>query len=116
MAKNKKKPLPPKFQAWVDARKRFRLTVHHTQMARELGLNPKKLGGLSNHDKERWKSPLPNFIEELYFERFGRERPEVVMTIEQILQKKRNKPQDQALANEPRGNEAQNENDSENPF
>jgi len=30
-------------------------------MARELGMNPKKFGGLANHDQESWKSPLPQF-------------------------------------------------------
>ena len=98
---HKKKSLPPKFQAWLDARKRFRLSHDHIQMARELGLNPKKLGSLANHDQERWKSPLPIFIEDLYFKRFGRERPEVLMTIEQMLQKKRTKQQDRAPAKEP---------------
>ena len=43
------------------------------------------------HNQERWKSPLPEFIENLYFRRFGRERPHDVMTIEEILQKKRKK-------------------------
>jgi hypothetical protein len=80
MAK-KKKQLPAKFQVWIDARKRFRLSDAHIQMARELGLNPKKLGGLANHDQERWKSPLPEFIEDLYFERFGKERPDNVFPI-----------------------------------
>lgn len=51
-------------------------------MARELAMNPDKLGTLANHDQEPWKSPLPMFIERLYFERFGRERPEVVLSIE----------------------------------
>lgn len=58
-------------------------------MARELGLNPKKFGSLANHDQERWKSPLPQYIQELYHKRYGVERPEVVMTIEQIAQKKK---------------------------
>jgi hypothetical protein len=52
-------------------------------MARELGLNPKKLGSLANHKQEPWKSPLPDFIEYLYAKRFGRERPEVVTPIGQ---------------------------------
>ena len=60
-------------------------------MARELGLNPKKLGSIANHDQERWKSPLPQFIEELYHERFGRNRHELVMTIEDLAQKKQRK-------------------------
>lgn len=49
-------------------------------MARDLGMNPKKLG---NHDQEPCKAPLPQFIEHLYFERFVRERPEVVMSMEE---------------------------------
>ena len=31
----------------------------------ELGLNPKKFGGLANHRQEPWKTPLPGFIEEI---------------------------------------------------
>ncbi|HYB24379.1 MAG TPA: hypothetical protein VED41_11310 [Solirubrobacteraceae bacterium] len=52
-------------------------------MARELGMNPKKLGSIDNHDQEPWKEPLPQFIEHLYQKRFGRERPESVVPIEQ---------------------------------
>jgi hypothetical protein len=80
-----KKPsvLPPKLQAWVDARRRHRLSHAHVQMARELGLNPRKLGKLDNHGQEPWKQPLPQFIERLYGKRFGRERPEVVTPIEE---------------------------------
>jgi hypothetical protein len=47
-------------------------------MARELGMNPTKLGSIDNHRQEPRKAPLPQFIEHLYFERFGREQPEVV--------------------------------------
>ena len=97
----KKKSLPPKFQVWVDARNRFRLSHAQIQMARELGLNPGKLGSLANHDQERWKSPLPTFIEELYFERFGRERPDVVRTIEEMLQVKQAKRQNQGPTKKP---------------
>jgi hypothetical protein len=42
------------------------------QMARELGMNPAKLGKIDNHQREPWKLPLPEFIEELYRKRFGR--------------------------------------------
>jgi hypothetical protein len=52
-------------------------------MARELGLNPTKLGRLDNHQQEPWKAPLPQFIEHLYAKRFGRERPELVRSIEE---------------------------------
>jgi hypothetical protein len=33
-----------RLQLWIDARKRHRLSHEQLQMARELGLNPKKLG------------------------------------------------------------------------
>ena len=65
------------------SRRRFHLSHAHVQMARELGMNPKKLGKIDNHDQEPWKAPLPQFIEHLYEKRFGRERPEVVMSVEE---------------------------------
>jgi hypothetical protein len=68
---------------WIEARKRFRLSHAQVQMARELGMNPRKLGKLDNHDQEPWKAPLPQFIEHLYLKRFGRDRPENVMSIEE---------------------------------
>ena len=39
-------------------------------MARELGLNHKKFGGLTNTKQEPWKSPLAEFIEYLYYKHF----------------------------------------------
>jgi hypothetical protein len=83
-----KKKLPQSLQDWVQARKRFHLSHAHVQMARELGMNPKKLGKLNNHDQEPWKAPLPQFIESLYSKRFGRERPERVMSVEEWLRAK----------------------------
>jgi hypothetical protein len=44
----KQKQLSPKYQVWVDARKRHKLSHAHIQMARELGMNPKKFGKLDN--------------------------------------------------------------------
>ena len=79
----KKKRIDPKLQAWIDARKRHHLSHTHVQMARELGMNPAKLGGKDNHRQEPWKLPLPEFIEHLYENRFGKTRPEVVTTIEE---------------------------------
>ena len=86
----KQKRLSPKYQVWVDARKRHKLSHAHIQMARELGMNPKKFGNLDNHRQEPWKAPLPIFIENLYFKRFGKERPENVRSIEQIVKDKKN--------------------------
>ena len=72
-------------QAWIDARKRHRLSHAQVQMARELGMNPKKLGKLDNHDQEPWKIPLRQYIEHLYSKRFGKERPDVVVSIEKKI-------------------------------
>ena len=74
MAKKKKKRPNQKVQAWNDARKRHRLSHAQVQMARELGMNPRKLGKLDNHDQEPWKMPLHEYIEHLYVERFGKKR------------------------------------------
>ncbi len=81
----KKKP-NQKMQAWIDARKRHRLSHAQVQMARELGMNPSKLGKLDNHDEEPWKLPLRQYIEHLYFKRFGRARPDVVLSVEERIQ------------------------------
>ena len=88
-----KATLPQHLQDWVEARKRHRLSDAHVQMARELGMNPRKLGKLDNHDQEAWKVPLPQFIEHLYAEKFGRERPEVVMPVEARARAQRAKKQ-----------------------
>ena len=55
-------------------------------MAREIGLNPKRLGKIANHKQEPWKMPLPQFIEHLYRKRFGRDHPAVVMSIEEKVE------------------------------
>jgi len=73
-----RKRISEAFQVWIDARKRHRLSHEQVQMARELGLNPKKLGKLDNHHQEPWKLPLSVFIEKLYRKRFGKDRPDVV--------------------------------------
>lgn len=87
----KKVAIPQKYQVWIEARKRYRLTDAQVQMARELGLNPNKFGKLANEKQELWKKPLPEFIEETYFKRFGRSRPEVVRSIEEIVRDQREK-------------------------
>ena len=75
--------LPTKLRDWAEARKRHRPSHAHVQMARELGLNPRKLGKLDNHRQEPWKAPLPEFIYRLYVKNFGRLRPEVIMSLEE---------------------------------
>jgi hypothetical protein len=90
MAK-KKSPVPAHLQPWIDARRKFRLSHAHVQMACELALNPKKLGKLDNHHQEPWKLPLPDFIVHLYRKRFGKDRPDTVCSIEEIAAAKRAK-------------------------
>ncbi|MFQ5629829.1 MAG: hypothetical protein ACE5I1_13775 [bacterium] len=79
----KKKKIPEKFKIWIEARKKYRLSHAHIQMARELGMNPRKFGSLANHKQERWKLPLPEFIAECYRKRFGKSQPDRVVPIEQ---------------------------------
>ena len=87
----KKITLGPKLQAWIDALKRHHLTHSHVQMARELGMNPKKLGKMDNDDQEPWKLPLTQYIEHLYFKRFGKESPDVVISIEEKIHRDKEK-------------------------
>jgi hypothetical protein len=75
--------IPEDLQDWNTARKRHGLSHVHVQMARESGMNPRKLGKLDNHDQEPWKLPLQAFIQPLYQKRFGKDRPDVVHSIEE---------------------------------
>jgi hypothetical protein len=88
-----KKKTDPKLEAWISARKRHHLSHAHVQMARELGLNPAKLGKIDNHHQEPWKAPLPEFIESLYEKRFGRLRPEKVVSLEDMARERARKEQ-----------------------
>jgi hypothetical protein len=58
-------------EPWMNARKICRLTDRQVEMARALGMNPKKLPGLRPSPQERWKLPVGEFIEELHRKRFG---------------------------------------------
>jgi hypothetical protein len=84
-----KQTIPDKLLPWIEARKKYRLTDAQIQMARELGLNPKKFGSLANERQEPWKRPLGEFIEHIYFQRFGKSQPDHVASIEQQLEEKR---------------------------
>jgi hypothetical protein len=88
MSNNK---IPKELQPWIEAKKKHRLSQKHIQMARELGMNPKNFGKLDNHKQERWKAPLPEFIEHLYSKRFGREAPVSVLSFEEITKLKAKK-------------------------
>lgn len=83
--------IPQKLVPWVEARRRFKLSDARVQMARELGLNPRKLGKLANYKQQPWKVPLPAYIERLYEKQFGRSRPERVRSIEELVRLRRKK-------------------------
>jgi len=96
----RKKAIAAKLKPWIEARERYRLSHAQVQMARELGMNPKKLGKIANQGQEPWKLPLPQFIEQCYEKQFGVERPKDVRSIEEReadrrarkLARKANKP------------------------
>lgn len=90
--------IPPRLQVWTDARKRHHLSHAQVQMARELGLNPAKLGKIDNHKQEPWKLPLPQFIEHLYEKRFGKPRPGVVLSIEDMARRAEKKKEERREA------------------
>lgn len=117
----KKQSIPSKLQVWLEAQKHYRLTDTQIQMARELGLNPKKFGGYANHRQESWKRPLGEFIEEMYFKRFKKPEPDRVLSIEEQAkeirrkqaEKKAHKRLKQASEIEPSPEEVGNQSDQQ---
>ena len=71
-----------KLRLWIEAREKYHLSHAQAQMARELGMNPRKFGGKANHRQEPWKKPLPEFIEDCYEKRFGKKLPDDIRSIE----------------------------------
>lgn len=59
-------------KTWDDARRQFRLSSAHLQMARDLGMKPSTLGMLASTGQQRWKLPLRDFIARQHEKRFGR--------------------------------------------
>ena len=100
MAMKKRKPNRA-MQAWIDARQRHHLSHAEVQMARELGLNPAKLGKLDNRDQEPWKMPLREYLQHLYLKRFGRARPGGVVSIEDRLRAEGQKKEARRAARPP---------------
>ena len=58
-------------EAWRNAKKICRLNAQQVEMARALGMNPKKLPRLRPSPQQRWKLPVGEFIESCYWKRFG---------------------------------------------
>ena len=82
----KKVRLSAKLQPWLEARQKYRLSDRQIQMARELGLNPRKFGGYANHRQQPWKRPLGEYIEHLYVKRFKKKAPDRVTSLEEQAQ------------------------------
>jgi hypothetical protein len=100
---NKPAAIPEQLKPWIEAKKRHRLSQAHIQMARELGMNPRKFGKIDNHRQEPWKAPLPIFIETLYFERFGKTKPDKVRSFIEMATAAARKKREKQLAKERRG-------------
>jgi hypothetical protein len=97
-----------KLEKWIIARKKHKLSDMHVQMARELGLNPDKLGKIDNHKQEPWKAPLKEFIEDIYFKQFNKLVPENVRSLEQIISLQTEKKKEKKLRKlERRGDSSQ---------
>lgn len=62
---------PHREEAWRSARKICHLNRRQVEMARALGMNPKKLPNLRPSPQQRWKLPVGEFIEACYWKRFG---------------------------------------------
>jgi hypothetical protein len=104
MAKSR---IPQELQVWIDARKRHHLSHAQVQMARELGMNPRKLGKLDNAKQEPWKVPLPQFIEQLYQRRFGKSVPDEVLSMEELAIRRAKKEAARKAAKAARKQQAQ---------
>ncbi|MGH9407847.1 MAG: hypothetical protein ACRD1V_00175, partial [Vicinamibacterales bacterium] len=66
---NKRRPHDE--EAWTNAKKICRLNARQVEMARALGMNPRKLPELRPSSQQRWKLPVGEFIEECYRKRLG---------------------------------------------
>lgn len=97
----KKGFIPNKLRPWIDARKEFHLSHAQVQMARELGLNPKKLGRMANHKQEPWKLPLRQYIEHLYEKHFNKRMPDDTRSIEIKVREKRKRNEERKAQKAP---------------
>ena len=77
--------IPPKLQPWFDVRRELGLSNATIQMARELGMNPKKLSRLVQTTGQQWKASLPEFIAHCYEKSNGRGTPETIRSLEEII-------------------------------
>jgi hypothetical protein len=72
--KKKKKKISD--DLWALARTKYHLSARQIEMAKKLGMNPKKFGSLVPNKSEPWKKPLGQFIESCYYKRFKKQKTE----------------------------------------
>jgi len=70
--KKKKKKISD--EIWALAKTKNHLSARHIEMAKKLGMNPKKFGSLVPNKSEPWKKPLGQFIESCYYKRFEKQQ------------------------------------------
>jgi len=70
--KKKKKKISD--DLWSSTKTKYHLSAHQIEMAKKLGLRPKKFGSLVPTKSEPWKKPLGQFIESCYYKRFAKQK------------------------------------------
>lgn len=70
---------PAHSKVWAEAQRRHGCQRPTCGWPTDSVLHPKELGRMTIIGQERWKAPLPQFIEDLYARRFDRlGRPQIV--------------------------------------
>ena len=78
-----------RLQKWLEAKRRYALSDAHIQMARELGMNPKRLTAPAGKTDGSSPVPLAQRIEDLYVKRFKHTIPDPVVPLRQLLHEAR---------------------------
>jgi hypothetical protein len=96
-------------QSWVKVKRQGALTDAHVQMARELGMNPRRLTESESIAQGLTQPSLRQRIENLYLKRFKRPLPDAVAPLRQLLHDAR--ARERAEAHERRRRKRQTEKD-----
>jgi len=72
MAKKRKKK-----SDWAEAKTRCRLSMVEVQMAKELGMKPRSLIKNIPNSNQLWKSPVKEWVRDLYRKKFGDRKPKM---------------------------------------
>jgi hypothetical protein len=94
---------------WVEAKRQCGLSDAQVQMARDLGMNPKRLIGSESTTQGLKQTPLALRIENLYLRRFSKLLPDSVVPLRQMLHDARTR--ERAEAHERRRRKRQAEKD-----